>query len=247
MNCFNFSIAQAEGVVAKTARGNSNISNYTNYIVSYTNKVSGRNPDSMPISFLSNHDMDRIAGAFVTDNNMKIAANLYLLSPGSPVIYYGEEVGLRGSRGAEQTDANRRLAMPWGDGDLVRDPVGSTYPAKNQISSTVTEQMKNDGSLWNYYRDLIHIRNTYPAIARGKYTVINSSERNLGGFIIEYEGNECILLHNTGTEELEFDLSILSKHDGAAFSSVLHSIGVSSAKIQNNVLKIGPQTSVIVE
>lgn len=247
MNCFNFAIAQAEGVVAKTARGNSNISNYTNYIVSYTNKVTDKNPDSMPISFLSNHDMDRIAGAFVTENNMKMAANLYLLSPGSPVIYYGEEIGLRGSRGAEQTDANRRLAMPWGDGDLVRDPVGSTYPSKNQISSTVAEQMSDNESLWSYYRDLINIRNTNPAIARGKYTVINSSERNLGGFIIEYAGEEYILLHNTGTDELEFDLTSLSKSDGTSFSVISDIIGVSSAKIQKKILKIGPQTSVIIE
>ena len=44
------------------------------------------NPDGMPMSFLSNHDMDRIAGAFVTENNMRMAANLYLLAPGSPTI-----------------------------------------------------------------------------------------------------------------------------------------------------------------
>ena len=247
MNCFNFAIAQAEGVVAKTARGNSNISNYTNYIVSYNDKVSDKNPDSMPISFLSNHDMDRIAGAFVTDNNMKMAANLYILTPGSPVIYYGEEIGIRGSRGAEQTDANRRLAMLWGDGDLIKDPAGSTYPEKNQISTTVAEQMKDDESLWSYYCELIHIRNTNPAIARGEYKVISTAERNLGGFVIEYEGEEYILMHNTGTEELEFDLTALNKADGTVFSKIIESIGVSDAEIKSGVLVIGAQTSVIME
>ena len=243
MNCFNFAISQAEGVVAKAARGNSSISNYINYIVSYTKKVSGRNPDAMPISFLSNHDMDRIAGSFVTDNNMKMAANLYLLSPGSPVIYYGEEIGLRGSRGAEQTDANRRLAMLWGDDDLIKDPTGSTYLSKNQISSTVAEQAEDKDSLLNYYRKLIHIRNTNPAIARGEYTAVSCSERNLGGFIIEYEGETFALFHNTGTEALKFDLS---KIDGASFEKIIDAIGVSNASIKNNILTVGAQTSVFV-
>ncbi len=243
MNCFNFAISQAEGVVAKAARGNSSISNYINYILSYTKKVSGRNPDAMPISFLSNHDMDRIAGAFVTDNNMKMAANLYLLSPGSPVIYYGEEIGLRGSRGAEQTDANRRLAMLWGDGDLIKDPVGSTYSSKNQIRSTVAEQAEDEESLLNYYRKLIHIRNTNPAIARGEYTAVSCSERNLGGFIIEFEGETYALFHNTGTEALTFDLSAI---DGASFEKIIDAIGVSNASIKNNILTVGAQTSVFV-
>jgi len=247
MNCFNFAIAQAEGVVAKAARGNSNISNYINYIVSYSGKVFEKNPDSMPVSFLSNHDMDRIAGAFVTDNNMKMAANLYILSPGSPVIYYGEEIGLRGSRGAEQTDANRRLAMPWGDGDLVKDPIGSTYLSRNQISSTVASQTDDADSMLSYYRKLIHIRNTNPAIARGDYSVVNTAERNLGGFIIKYNGEEFMLIHNTGTDELSFDLSLYKKSDGSDFSKIIDKIGSSNVTIKSGFLKIGAQTSVFLK
>ena len=108
MNCFNFAMSQAEGVVASAAKGFS-ISSYTNYISYFQDQVQGKNPDSMMISFLSNHDMDRIGGAFITENNTRMAANLYLLSPGSPVMYYGEELGMRGSRGGEMTDANYYL------------------------------------------------------------------------------------------------------------------------------------------
>lgn len=91
VNCFNFAMAQAEGTVASAAKGSS-ISRFTGYMESYQQKVLQADPDGMVIGFLSNHDMDRIAGAFILDSNMRMAANLYLLCCGSPVIYYGEEM-----------------------------------------------------------------------------------------------------------------------------------------------------------
>lgn len=242
MNCFNFATSQAEGIMALAAKGFS-ISKYTNYITNLQGKVADKNPDSMPMPFLSNHDMDRIAGTFVTENNMRMAANLYLLSPGSPVIYYGEEIGMRGSRGSESTDANRRLAMLWGDEDLIRDPVGSTYPEKNQISTTVADQLQDETSLLRYYCKLLTIRHKYPAIARGQYAALNGG-KNLGGFRIEYEGETIGVLHNNSTEELSCDLSSLS---GGSLTQICEYIGVGEARIDGTTLILGPQTSVILK
>ena len=241
MNCFNFAMAQAEGVVASAAKGQS-ISKYTNYIESYQKKVLERNPEGMVMPFLSNHDMDRIGGAFILDGNMRMAANLYLLCSGSPVIYYGEEIGMRGSRGGENTDANRRLAMLWGDEDFIRDPVGSTYPEKNQIQTTVADQMADETSMLRYYCRLIQLRHKYPAIARGTYTAL-SGEKNFGGFAIEHEGDTLGLFHNTSTEEVSFDLGKFSDH---AFTDVCDFIGMGTAVLEGTVLTVGPQTSVIV-
>lgn len=247
MNCFNFAMAQAEGVVAKAARGNTSISQYVNYIEKYQDKVLNKNPDGMVMPFLSNHDMDRIAGAFVTENHMRMAANLYILCSGSPVIYYGEEIGMRGSRGSENTDANRRLAMLWGDKDIIRDPVGSTYPKKNQINTTVAEQIEDENSLYNYYCRLIAIRHKYPAIARGDYNAVTSSEKNVGGFLIEYENEKLGLFHNTSMSEISIDLSKCSGLNGYTFSQLCDYIGVGSATLEGSILTIGGQTSVLVK
>lgn len=243
MNCFNFAGSQAEGVFAKAAKGSS-ITNYTGYIESFQKKILARNPDAMSMSFLSNHDMDRIAGAFVTDNVMKMAANLYLLSPGSPVIYYGEEIGIRGSRGSESTDANRRLAMLWGDGDTIMNPTGSTYPANKQIQSTVSSQIEDENSMYNYYCKLISIRHKYPAIARGEYKSLTCGEKNLGGFIVTYEGNTLVIIHNTSSiDELTYDLTKLDI-DVSKLSDV---IGLGKASIKDGILTVAPQTSVILQ
>ncbi|MBQ3012711.1 MAG: hypothetical protein IJD74_04135 [Clostridia bacterium] len=247
MNCFNFAVAQAEGVVAKAAKGNSNISNYTNYIESFQNKVQTANKDGMAMPFLSNHDMDRISGTFVTESGMRMAANLYLLSPGSPVIYYGEEIGMRGSRGSENTDANRRLAMLWGDGDPIKNPVGSTYPADKQISVTVADQIEDEESLYNYYCKLIAVRHKYEAIARGDYNAVTSSSKNFGGFYIEYEGEVLGLFHNTSDEEISIDLATCSGLDNHTFSTLCEYIGMGKAKLNGTVLTIGAKTSVIIK
>jgi glycosidase len=217
-------------------------------VTSFQKKVLEKNPEGMVMSFLSNHDMDRIAGAFVLDNNMRMAANLYLLSPGSPVIYYGEEIGLRGSRGGAMTDANRRLAMLWGDGDPVRDPVGSTYPANKQISTTVKDQSEDEGSMLSYYRELISIRHRYPSIARGIYTSLDCKEKNLGGFLIEYEGEAIVLLHNTSAvDTLSVDLASLAALDGVELSKIGDYIGQGKATLKGTVLTLEPQTSVIIK
>jgi glycosidase len=176
-----------------------------------------------------------------------MAANLYLLSPGSPVIYYGEEIGMRGSRGGENTDANRRLAMLWGDDDLIRDPVGSTYPEKNQIKTTVVDQLADENSLYNYYCRLISIRHKYPQIARGIYEAVSTGEKNLGGFLIEYEGERTLLLHNNGTEEITCDLSACKDLEGFIVEELCDMIGMGSATLEGTVLTVAGQTSVVLK
>lgn len=251
MNCFNFAMSQAEGTVAKAAKGFS-ISTYTRYIESYQNKVEAKNPDGMVMGFLSNHDMDRIAGVFVTENEMRMAANLYLLCPGSPVIYYGEEIGMRGSRGGASTDANRRLAMLWGDGDTVRNPTGSDYSSDKQIDDTVKKQVRSKDSLFTYYRELIAIRHKYPEIARGDYKSLDCyysgfSNKNFGGFIVEYNGEVLLILHNTSTEEVSFDLSKCAALSGYSIDELCDYIGINKANLKGTVLTLGAQTSVILK
>ncbi len=246
LNCFNFAMAQAEGTVASAAKGNT-ITKYTSYIESFQKKIQEKNPEGMVMGFLSNHDMDRIAGTFVTENNMKMAANLYLLCSGSPVIYYGEEIGMRGSRGSDNTDANRRLAMLWGDEDIIKDPVGSTYPKDKQIKTTVATQLTDETSLYNYYCKLIAIRHKYKAIARGQYKSISCGDKNLGGFVVDYNGEKLGIIHNNSDSELSYDLSKLAETEGKSFSELCDYIGVSSAKLEGTVLTVGAYTSVILK
>ena len=245
MNCFNFAMSGAEGYAAKAAKGGS-LATFTNYIVSYQDKIQAANPDGMPVQFLSNHDQDRIGGAFTTNNLMKLAASLYMLTPGSHFMYYGEEIGLRGSRGSASTDANRRLAMLWGDDDLVKNPVGSTYKTEHQIKTTVVDQLEDPTSVLSHYSKLINIRTKYAAIARGEYTSITYSSKNIGGFLVEYNGESLGILHNNSANPITLDVNGLRGTDGYIFTEILEALN-GEATLEGTTLTIGAYTSTILK
>ena len=170
---------------------------------------------------------------------MQVAANLYILSPGSPFIYYGEEIGLRGSRGGENTDANRRLAMLWGDGDTVMDPAGSTYSKQTPYSVKDLEGMQN--TVLQHYRKLIALRKANPEIARGTYIPLSFPDTKAGGFLCEWNGSTVGVFHNTTISTVTLDLSQVTD---IAFTEISF-IGMEDAVLDGSILTLGPQTSAV--
>ena len=240
-NCFNFSMAQTNGQIAATAKaGDVNV--LTAYMEHYIDLIKAENPDAFPVTFIANHDTDRAAGFLnVSSGQAFVAANLSILMPGSSFIYYGEEIGLKGARGGANTDANRRLAMLWGDGDSVKDPVGADY-ASEQLNGTVQDQLPNGDSLYNLYKKLISIRKAYPEIANGTYTALKT-DSDVGGFVSEYNGSRVAVIHNTTLEAATIDLAQygLDAMQIGAFA------GLNDATLDGTVLTIGAQTSVVLK
>lgn len=241
LNCFNFSMSQASGQIARAARGGY-VSSYTEYVAQYIAEIQKQKPDAMPITFIANHDMDRAAGFLMTATGAaQVAANLSLLMPGSSFIYYGEEIGMLGSRGGSNTDANRRLAMLWGDDDTVKDPVGANYSAQ-QANGTVKDQLSNPTSLYNHYKKLIALRKANPEIANGVFTSLEMKEGKVGGFLCEYEGKTVAVIHNTTTDAVTIDLS---KYPQIPADLLAGFAGIGEATLEGNTLTLDGQTSVI--
>jgi len=240
-NCFNFSLAMNGGLIAETAKGG-DAGRYAAYVENYLNRVRGFNSAAMLVPFIANHDTDRAAGYLtVASGQMQMAANLYLLCSGSPFIYYGEEIGMRGSRGGANTDANRRLAMLWNDGDTVRDPAGSDYAS--QTGMGVAEQIGSASSLYNYYKKLIMIRNANPEIARGSFRAVSFEDSRLGGFTSTWKGSTVCVLHNTTLSPVTIDLA----SSGLPFTELRAVAGMEDAVLDGTTLTIGAQTSVVLK
>ena len=239
-SCFNFTASQTAGLIAETAKGG-DVNRYTAYIESYLTHLDETGDHALSALFVSNHDMDRAAGYLtMASGRMQVAASLYLLSPGSPFIYYGEEIGLRGSRGGANTDANRRLAMLWGDGDTVKDPEGSTYT--KQSTYTVKDLARMSSSLLNHYKQLIMIREANPEIARGEYRALQFTGTKLGGFTSTWNGSTVAVLHNTTEREMTVDLS---QATDVAFDTIAAVAGVGQATLEGTTLTLAGQTSVV--
>jgi glycosidase len=240
-NCFNFSMAQSEGKIAQAAMGgDANI--LTAYVENYLSSVQALRKDANIVSFIANHDTDRAAGFLPVSNGRAfVAANISLLMPGSTFIYYGEEIGMKGSRGGANTDANRRLHMLWGDDDTVKDPIGANYKSE-QTNGTVADQLPNGNSLLTHYKKLIQIRKANPEIVYGSYKALKLEGTKVGGFVSTYKDASVVVLHNTTAIAITVDLSNIS---GISVSQIAAYAGLGTVTLEGTLLTIDAQTSVV--
>ena len=241
-NCFNFSMSQVQGKIA-AATNSGNVDGLMKYTSQYLAAIREQNPNAMLITFIANHDTDRAAG-FLSPTNGKaqMAANMALLLPGSPFLYYGEEIGIKGSRGGNNTDANRRLAMLWGDGDTVSDPIGANY--ENPSNGTVAEQLADGSSLYNHYKQVIMIRKANPEIALGEFTPLALGVSGTGGFLASYNGSTLAVIHNASAEAVTLDLSQIAE---ASLTQLRAFVGMGEAILDGTQLTIPGQTSVVLK
>lgn len=126
-------------------------------------------------TFLSNHDAfagdrlwDQLGG---DERRMRVAAATYLLQPGTPFVYYGEEIGQAGVPGLPG-DLPLRSPHSW-TADLRTGGFTTGTPfrplAPNVATHNVEAQRRDPGSLRNFYKAMIGLRNAHPSIARGSF------------------------------------------------------------------------------
>lgn len=210
------------------------------------------NPNAYSSYFLSNHDMDR-ASKSLTNENAKLAASLYLLLPGTPYMYYGEEIQMMGSRVTAPDDASdvrRRLPMIWSSTDKTGEcgfpePHRIDLMKNDQVSIGANEQMDKNYSLWNHYKKVIEIRNKYPFIKDSVFTnktyLLETSLDNILVYELSYEGERIIVLHNFENLNVELDLSKIG------VEAILDEVSVSRQypELEGNTLKVGKWSTVI--
>ena len=124
-------------------------------------------------TLLANHDGfagDRLWNQFGGDvAKYKLAAATNLLLPGTPFIYYGEEVGM-GSGTGLSGDAALRAPMSW-TSQSTGFTAGTAFRAvaNNITSQNVAAQVGVAGSLHSFYKSLLALRNTWPSLSAGTY------------------------------------------------------------------------------
>jgi glycosidase len=121
--------------------------------------------------FLSNHDQVRVMRALAGDAAAaRVAAAAMMAMPGTPFIYYGEELGMLG--GAGNSDQNKRTFFRWdGAGPGFGFTTGNPwYPGTEAAGVDVASQQADPQSLWNHYRSLIALRRAQAALQSGDAT-----------------------------------------------------------------------------
>jgi glycosidase len=142
-------------------------------------------PHSMA-TFASNHDI--FAGLRLWDQvkgnatHYKLAAASYLLLPGTPFIYYGEEIGMAGLKGMEG-DPPIRAPMSWtadaqGAGFTTGTPFRAIAPNVKQQNAAA--EVASRTSIHAFYKRMLKLRNTYPSLASGSYAAPLAQGQSMG-------------------------------------------------------------------
>ncbi len=163
-------------------------------------------------AFLTNHDQNRVIDVlFGRFDRAKLAATVLLTNPGVPFIYYGEEIGMSGSK----PDEDIRTPMPWTD-----DPGGGFttgtpwWPfAEGREVANVAAQEADPDSLLHHYRSLVHLRNSHSALRTGDMALLDPGDRSLYAFTRSDESETLLVVLNFGREPVtDYELPLDGAH-----------------------------------
>jgi trehalose synthase len=223
-----------------------------------------RNHDELTLDQLTDDERDEVFAAFGPDEDvqlygrglrrrlppmldgdqrrLRLVYSLLLSLPGTPVLFYGEEIGM-----GENLDIEGRMSvrspMQWTAGrnagfsdappSRLRRPVtsGPFGPA----SVNVADQERDPDSLLNWMERLIRRRRETPEIGWGAWSMIATSDDAVLAHRCDWEGRSVLAVHNLSAapREVELDLGAVdgSHTEAGASAADAHSETVGPADV----------------
>lgn len=147
--------------------------------------------------FLTNHDQTRVASVLKKNSAaLGLAAALLLTLPGSPFLYYGEELGLANGPGNE--DQWKRTPMPWAEGPGLGFTTGRPWhsTAPEQLPAPWSAQTNDPRSLLSRYRALLRARHASPALSTGELKLLEVGSSAALAFTRTTGEETVLVVHN---------------------------------------------------
>ncbi|GAA3595354.1 maltose alpha-D-glucosyltransferase [Kineosporia mesophila] len=128
---------------------------------------------------------------------IELAHALVLSMPGSPTLYYGDEIGMGDNIWLPDRDAVR-TPMQWtpdrNAGFSTADPGKLYLPAVQSLqyhyaAVNVEAQMATSSSLLNWVRSMLQIRRDHPAFGMGTYQAVEADNPGVLAFLRVYQGD----------------------------------------------------------
>jgi maltose alpha-D-glucosyltransferase/alpha-amylase len=197
-----------------------------------------RNHDELTLEMVTDEERDYMYSEYAKDPRMKLNlgirrrlaplldggrdeielmhAILFSL-PGSPVLYYGDEIGMGDNVYLGDRDGVR-TPMQWtGDrnGGFSRTDFARLYlpplmdPVFGYQAVNVEAQLRSPTSLLRWLRRLIELRKEHPVFGLGDYTALRPENPRIFAHIRTYEGDIVLCVHNLArsAQAVELDLS----------------------------------------
>ena len=180
------------------------------------NQVEKNSAHGQPEYFFSNHDQprqwDRYGDGKHNEQIAKLMAALLLATRGTPQMYYGEELGMRTTDPARIEDVHdpigkigwpkekgrdgERTPMQW-DGSAEAGFTTSAKPwlpvPPSATQYNVEAERKDPDSIFNWYKRLLALRKSEPALRDGSYESVNDTDPDVFAFL-RRSGDSTVLV-----------------------------------------------------
>jgi alpha-glucosidase len=202
-----------------------------------------------PTFVISNHDIirsyDRYGDGKHNDEIAKLMGGLYLTLRGTPIMYYGEEIGMKTTPPTRKEEVQDPIGLTGWPKEKGRDgertpmqwdestnagfsnakpwlPVPPTYKTHN-----VADESKEPDSVLSFYKAVLKLRHTNPALMEGSYVSVDDNDPNVLAYLRVYKDQAVLVaLNMTGSaQKVNFELS----KNGYKSTTALATSGKSSA------------------
>jgi len=147
---------------------------------------------------------------------MELLYGLLLSFPGTPILYYGDEIGMGDNVYVGDRDGVR-TPMQWnGDrnGGFSRADFAQLYlpplmdPLYGYQACNVEQQQRSESSLLQWVRRFIRVRQAHPVFGRGRFEVVEATNPSILGFLRSSDGETILCVNNLSrfAQPVELDL-----------------------------------------
>ena len=185
------------------------------------------NEDAIMARALSNHDIGRFSHAhsdasdkaYYIENERayKIATALNALTPGNTFVYYGDELGLKGTcedtRANWYYDMNFRTPMPFASGrtnsvKYFEGFHGSGVTTSTTLSGNTADEDKNDSfSAYQILSKALLIKKNSKPLQRGTVSAASSQNDKIVDYAATYDGETAHFYCNTSASAITINAS----------------------------------------
>jgi len=210
--------------------------NVQKFISSYSSIASTYQSANVPFDdaiLLSNHDMNRIRSTIGGEiAKAKLAASMLLTLPGTPYIYYGEEIGMLGMK----PDEHNREPFLWGD-DQSNDTLWMKPTYSIPPNVVPLESQKNDAhSIYNHYKKWIKMRREHPEMAKSRLGFIHLEFPHVLAYTLSGSTEKLMVIHNLSAKPADIPLSD---------NSIL--LSAPENQIKENKIKLDAYSSILIQ
>jgi maltose alpha-D-glucosyltransferase/alpha-amylase len=177
---------------------------------------------------------------------IELANSLLFTLPGSPTIYYGDEIGMgdniwlddrNGVRTPMQWNATRNAGFSDANPEKLYSPVIDQAPY-NSEQINVTRLLKDPVSLLNQIRKMIAIRKQYKAFGLGSFKWVECGNAHVAAYFRQYS-NQRILIINNLSAARQKALVKFNQH-GVRLSDIIDPKGEITSDTGNVAFELAP-------